>query len=76
MHLYYFVMLLDIKNIDQQFGGLTEIQIEIIKRFWINFNPEKPTNEKSGFISIWSVLYDLYSGFRDLLKNKIWHMKV
>ena len=33
----------DIKNIDQLFGGLTETQIEIIKRFWINFNPEKPT---------------------------------
>ena len=41
---------LDIKNIDQQFGGLTETQIEIIKRFWMNFDPEKPTKEKSGFI--------------------------
>ncbi len=30
---------LDIKNIDQQFGGLTEAQIEIIRKFWINFDP-------------------------------------
>lgn len=60
----------DLKNIDQQFGGLTDMQIEIIKRFWINFDFGKPTNEKSGFISIWSVLYKLYSGFRDSLKEQ------
>jgi hypothetical protein len=60
----------DIKLIDQQFGGLTESQIEIIKRFWINFDSGKPTNEKTGFISIWSVVNDLYSGFRDSLKNQ------
>jgi ATP-dependent nuclease, subunit B len=61
---------LDIKNIDQQFGGLAEVQIEIIRRFWTNFNADKPTNQKSGFISIWSVLFDLYSGFRKSLKTK------
>ena len=57
---------LDIKNIDQQFGGLTENQIEIIKRFWINFNPEKPTNEKSVLLSIWSILNDLYSRIQSI----------
>jgi hypothetical protein len=61
---------LDIKNIDQQFGSLTEGQIEIIRRFWTNFNADKPTNQKSGFISIWSILFDLYSGFRKSLKTK------
>jgi CRISPR/Cas system-associated exonuclease Cas4 (RecB family) len=60
----------DIKIIDQQFGGLTEIQVEIIKRFWVNFNPDKPTVEKSGFLSIWSLLNDLYSGFRSSLKEQ------
>jgi len=61
---------LDIKNIDQQFGGLTEGQIEIIRRFWTNFNADKPTSQKSGFISIWLVLFDLYSGFRKSLRIK------
>lgn len=61
---------LDIKNIDQQFGGLTETQIEIIRRFWTNFNLDKLTREKSGFIDIWSVLSDLYSGFRSSLKTQ------
>jgi hypothetical protein len=61
---------LDIKNIDSQFGGLTEYQIEIIKRFWTNFNSEKPTGQKSGFLSIWSVLTALYNDFRNSLKKK------
>ena len=60
----------DIKTIDQQFGGLTEEQVEIIKRFWINFNSGKPTNEKSGFINIWSVLNDLYNAFKSTLKEQ------
>src|SRR5664280_2413755 len=61
---------LDIKNIDQQFGGLTEGQVEIIRRFWTNFNADKLTSQKSGFMSIWSVLFDLYSGFRKSLRIK------
>ena len=65
-----FQNVLDIKNIDQQFGGLSDAQIEIIRRFWMNFNPEKPTNEKTGFISIWSILFDLYSCFRSSLTEK------
>jgi hypothetical protein len=61
---------LDIKNIDQQFGGLTGSQAEIVKRFWVNFNPEKPTREKTEFIGIWSILNDLYRRFRDSLSAK------
>ena len=60
----------DIKDIDQQFGGLNDFQIEIIRRFWVNFNPDKPTNEKSGFISLWSILYTLYSSFKNTLLDK------
>lgn len=60
----------DIKSIDQQFGGLTDAQINIIKHFWRNFNPDKPTSEKSGFLSIWSILNDMYSGFRTSLKEQ------
>ncbi len=61
---------LDIKNIDQQFGGLTESQIDVIKRFWVNFDHEKPTREKSGFIDIWSILHELYTGFRHSLEEQ------
>jgi CRISPR/Cas system-associated exonuclease Cas4 (RecB family) len=65
-----FSNVLDIKNIDQQFGGLTDAQIEIIKKFWVNFDPKKPTREKTGFIDIWSILHDLYSGFRNSLSDQ------
>lgn len=62
-----FKNVIDIKNIDQQFGGLTESQMEIIKKFWVNFNPEKHTDQKTGFRDIWSVLNDLYHEFRSSL---------
>jgi hypothetical protein len=60
----------DIKNIEQQFGGLTEEQVDIIKRFWINFDQDKPTREKSGFLSIWSILNNLYSEYRSSLRSQ------
>ena len=61
---------LDLKNIDAQFGSLTDEQVEIIRRFWTNFNWDKPTNEKKSFISIWSVLSYLYTGFRETLRKQ------
>lgn len=60
----------DLKMIDQQFGGLTDEQIQIVKRFWTNFNPQRLTGEKQKFIGIWSVLEDLYSLFRSNLLEK------
>ena len=67
---HLFRNVIDLKNIDQQFGGLKESQIEIIRKFWLNFNPEKPTDQKTGFLSIWSVLNDLYHEFRSSLKTQ------
>ena len=65
-----FSNVINIKDIDQQFGGLTETQTEIIKKFWVNFNPEKSTDQKTGFLSIWSVLNDVYHEFRSSLMNQ------
>jgi hypothetical protein len=61
----------DLKKIDQEFGEFTPEQALIIKRFWVNFNPEKLTDEKRKFISIWSILNDLYLEFRKVLTNKM-----
>ncbi len=61
---------LDYKNIDQQFRELTEEQVAVIRQFWINFDPGKPTREKSGFTDIWTILVDLYTGFRDSLRQQ------
>ncbi len=60
----------DFKNIDYQFSDIEQEQAEIIKRFWKNFEPEKPTPEKEGFKSIWTILNDLYTGFKDSLRSR------
>jgi CRISPR/Cas system-associated exonuclease Cas4 (RecB family) len=60
----------DLKNIDQEFGKLTEAHLEIIKRFWVNFEADKPTDQKTGFINLWSVLFQMYEEFRKALREK------
>jgi hypothetical protein len=65
-----FINLKDIKEIDSIFGGLTEAQIEIIKQFWINFDPAASTDQKSDFQEIWSILLSLYEKFRRRLIEK------
>ena len=60
----------DLKNIEKEFESLDERQKTLIKSFWINFNPDRPTEQKDDFISIWSVLHDIYSGFRKVLSEK------
>jgi hypothetical protein len=65
-----FVNLREIKEIDLKFGGLTEAQIAVIREFWINFNPSAPTDQKSDFQEIWSLLAVLYEKFRSALFNK------
>ncbi len=65
-----FINLREIKEIDIKFGGLSESQIEIIRQFWINFNPSAPTDAKSDFQEIWSILLMLYNRFCSSLINK------
>jgi hypothetical protein len=60
----------DFKNIDYQFGDIDPVQAEIIKRFWKNFEPEKHSPEKDGFKSVWTILNDLYTGFRESLRSR------
>ncbi len=60
----------DLKKIDQQFGGFSPEQIEVIQRFWTNFNPGKSTGAKEKFISIWSILGTLYNKFKNSLQGK------
>lgn len=60
----------DIRKIDEEFGGLTPEQAEIIKRFWTNTDPAKLTREKTGFLNLWSILDKLYHSFRDSLREK------
>ncbi len=60
----------DLRKIDEQFGGLTKEQAEIVKRFWTNADIGKLTREKSAFIGLWNILNDIYTEFRKALKEK------
>lgn len=59
----------DFKNIDLQFGDIDKEKADIIKRFWKNFEPGKPSVEKSDFKTVWSILFDLYSEFKTTLRS-------
>lgn len=60
----------DLKDIDLRFGSLNDYQRSVIKSFWTSFDGSRPTREKESFISIWSVLNDLYTAFRASLRAK------
>jgi hypothetical protein len=65
-----FANLSDLKKIDTVFGELHEDQVKIIRQFWVNFNTGASTREKNDFLGLWSVLSELYTGFRNTLINK------
>lgn len=60
----------DLKEIDSYFGDIDREQAEIIKRFWKNFEPEKHSPQKDGFILVWSILNELYQGFKNRLRSQ------
>jgi hypothetical protein len=60
----------DLKEIDDVFGGLDDEVIEIIRRFWTNFDHSVMTVQKEEFISVWSILGRVYDGFRQRLRQK------
>jgi len=60
----------DFKNIDERFGDIDPAQAAIIKQFWRNFEPEKQSPQKDGFKAVWSILEELYSGFRVKLRSR------
>lgn len=67
-----FANLSDLKKIDSEFGSLSQEQIDIIRRFWINFNAGNSTDEKKNFAEIWTVLPQLFRIFREnLIKEGI-----
>lgn len=60
----------DLKEIDAHFGSpLTEEQVAYIRRFWKNFMPIGESDNKSHFVSLWSILYELYERFRNDLRG-------
>lgn len=60
----------DLKSLDEDFSFLSPVQREAIRRFWGNFTKGDESFKKEKFLSLWSVMYELYSRFRASLSEK------
>jgi len=65
-----FKNLKNLKSIQDQFTYLSENQIQAIQEFWKSFDPEKNSIHQQDFISIWTVLYEIYIEFNQALKEQ------
>ncbi|MBO4570684.1 MAG: PD-(D/E)XK nuclease family protein [Bacteroidales bacterium] len=69
-----FANISELNEIDAGYSFLTPAQIDAIRQFWGSFLKEgAPVEEgrldkKAEFRTVWSILFELYSGFRDDLK--------
>ena len=64
-----FTNITDLKQIDDEFAFLEEDQIEIVRKFWVNFIPSFSSDKKVNFIHIWEKLYAIYIGLKNNLKT-------
>ncbi|MCM1313471.1 MAG: PD-(D/E)XK nuclease family protein [Bacteroides sp.] len=62
----------NIENLEEMtdFEFLQPEQIESIRRFFTNFNPQSTTKLKEKFLHIWNVLNDIYKEFRHQLAEQ------
>lgn len=61
-----------LKNLEYNFPYLQPEQVEVIKKFWSTFNPEKYSKEQQEFLKIWDKLHTLYTTFKaSLFEEKI-----
>jgi hypothetical protein len=49
---------------------LSEEQVDSIRLFFKNFNPDRKTELKQRFIDNWNILYEVYQGFQEELESK------
>ncbi|MCF8226541.1 MAG: PD-(D/E)XK nuclease family protein [Bacteroidales bacterium] len=62
--------IIDLKEIEEKFGGLTEEQVEYIRKFWSSFLQGNMTFEKDSFLSIWKVLPSVYKKLNARLRDE------
>ena len=59
----------DYRSLDDDLSHLTEEQVSAIRLFWSSFMPIEGNETKERFHQTWKILYDLYSSFRESLKE-------
>ena len=59
-----------LKDIDDHFDYLSDEQINAIKQFWKSFDVQRKSSHQENFISLWSVLLNIYEQFNANLKKQ------
>ncbi len=49
---------------------MSESQVEAVRTYFENFNPERHTKLKDSFMSLWNMLLPIYNGFRNSLESQ------
>lgn len=57
----------DLRRIESDFGFLSETQIAAIRSFWSSFHPQSDNANQHQFLTVWEILYDLYTDLRRAL---------
>jgi hypothetical protein len=59
----------DLRTIESDFSFLNEEQIAAIRVFWSSFCPknDSTSTNQQNFLAVWQILYDLYTGLKDVL---------
>jgi hypothetical protein len=59
-----------LKSLDGRFSYLTDEQIALIRRFWNTFDPENISADQKTFLSLWELLPDVYTEFKNRLHEQ------
>lgn len=60
----------DLREIESDFGFLSEAQRAAIRSFWSSFSPKGDSANQEEFLAVWKILYELYDEFRQSLSRE------
>lgn len=60
----------DLKDLDSDYSFLSENQRKAVEKFWSSFLNGGENFKKESFSSLWSIMYNLYTSFRNELLEK------
>ena len=62
-----FTNVTDLREIENDFNFLDEDQIAAIRTFWSSFYPKGDSTNQEKFLTVWKILYTLYTDLREAL---------
>lgn len=65
-----FTNVTDLREIEKDFGFLSEAQIAAIRSFWSSFHPKSDSSNQQHFLALWKILYELYTELKKTLAGE------